>query len=187
MVVKGGPNVLLNPKDPPKPGAKPPVLKKSKTPSTPKPAKPKPKGTDAAVEAAKFLGQNEAELQAHGVTLPCPTGESCANFVSSMLARIGAIHASSRTLNVADLSSTLQGTYHWKRVSNADAKPGDVWIVDQKSSPPGEQHTEIVAGNHDGHVTLIGSNNIDASMQQVGYDSYSANAGMANSYILAPP
>ena len=44
-----------------------------------------------------------------------------------------------------------------------------------------------MAGNNDGHVTLIGSNNIDSSMQQVGYDSYSANAGMASSYILAPP
>ncbi len=201
IVVKGGPIVSLNPKDPPKPAKKPPVLKKSKKPITggtsakhaPKPAKkpekkPEPKGTNAAAEARKFLYKYESQLQAEGVTLPCPTNESCANFVSSMLARIGAIHSSSRTLNVGTLSSTLQDSYHWKKVSNADAKPGDVWIVDQSPSPPGEQHTEIVAGNHDGHVTLIGSNNhpVDSN-QQVNYDSSSANAGMADSYILAPP
>ena len=183
LIVKGGPKVLLNPTTPPAPTKKPPPLKKPKKP----PAPSETKGTSAAGEAAKFVDQDEARLQADGVTLPCPYGESCANFVSSMLARTGAIHSSSRTLNVGDLSGTLQNDYHWKKVSLKDAKPGDVWIVDQSPSPPGEQHTEIVSSNSNGHVTLIGSNNINSGMQTVGYDSYSANAGMADSYILAPP
>jgi hypothetical protein len=183
VVVKGGPKVLLNPKDPPKPAKKPPPLKKAKP--EPKPATPK--GTGANEEAQKFLGQDEATLQADHVTLPCPYGESCANFVTSMLARTGAIKSSSRTLSVPTLLATLQDDYGWKKVSPEDAKPGDVWIVCQYPSPPNEQHTEIVHSNDNGHITLIGSNNTSSSMQTVGYDAYSANAGMADSYILAPP
>jgi hypothetical protein len=178
--------VHLNPTVPPKPAKKPPALKKSK-PDHPKHPQPEAKGTRADEEARKFHGKSEAELQAEHVTLPCPYGESCANFVSSMLARVGAIKSSSRTLGVANLSSTLENDYHWKRVSLKDAKPGDVWIVCQYPCPPKEQHTEIVSSNDNGHVTLIGSNNTSSSMQVVGYDSYSANAGMADSYILAPP
>ena len=43
------------------------------------------KGTNAASIAEQYLGRYESDLQRAGVTKPCPTSESCANFVSSML------------------------------------------------------------------------------------------------------
>jgi hypothetical protein len=143
---------------------------------------PETGGTKAASEAERYLGKNEAQLQAEGVTLPCPDGESCANFVSSMLVKAGA--SNFRTLGVADLAQGLTDR-GWKEVPLKDAKPGDVWICNYAKGSPDEQHTELVASNKNGHVTLIGSNNIDSSMQQISYDSSSAN--IAGTYILSPP
>ena len=138
-------------------------------------------GTGAAHQAERYLGRNEAQLQAEGVTLPCPTGESCANFVSSMLVKAGA--SNFRTLGVVNLSQGLMD-HGWKMVPLKDAKPGDVWICNHASGAPGEQHTELVASNN-GHVTLIGSNNISSNMQSISYDSGSAY--ISGSYILSPP
>ncbi|MBS2030096.1 MAG: hypothetical protein JST54_19495, partial [Deltaproteobacteria bacterium] len=62
-------------------------------------------------------------------------------------------------------------------------KPGDVWIC---NGAHGESHTELVASQSGGHVTLIGSNNHPVSSnQQINYDSYSAS--ISGSFILAPP
>lgn len=137
--------------------------------------------TGAAVDLAKsYLGRYESDLQAHGVTQRCPTNESCANFVTSMLNKTGAINF--RTLGVADLNNKLRGQ-GWHQVSLKDAKPGDVWIC---NGAHGESHTEIVASNVNGKVTLIGSNNHPRpNDQQINYDTYSAN--ISGSFILAPP
>lgn len=137
--------------------------------------------TGAAVDLAKsYLGRYESDLQAHGVTQKCPTSESCANFVTSMLSKTGAINF--RTLGVADLNNKLRNA-GWHQVSLKDAKPGDVWIC---NGAHGESHTEIVASNKDGKVTLIGSNNHPRpNDQQINYDTYSAN--ISGSFILAPP
>ena len=130
--------------------------------------------------AKKYLGRYESDLQAHGITQPCPTSESCANFVTSMLSKSGAINF--RTLSVADENNQLRAR-GWHTVSLANAKPGDVWICNGAN---GESHTEIVASNKNGHVTLIGSNNHPVSSnQQINYDTYSAN--ISGSFILAPP
>lgn len=139
------------------------------------------KGSNAAAMAQKYLGRYETDLEAHGITeAGVDPSESCANFVSSMLQQAGAIHWHS--INVGDLSGRLQ-QQGWHRVSLANAKPGDVWIC---NGPDGEYHTEIVASNDNGRVTLIGSNNHPVrSNQQINYDSYSAS--IAGSYILAPP
>jgi hypothetical protein len=133
--------------------------------------------------AKKYLGRYETDLQRAGVTLPCPTNESCANFVSSMLVKSGA--SNFRTLGVSALSSGLQAR-GWRKVPLADAKPGDVWICLNARGAPREQHTELVATNRNGHVTLIGSNNhpVDSN-QQINYDPSSAS--IQGSYILAPP
>jgi len=136
-------------------------------------------GTSAADKAKKYLGRYESDLQRAGVTKPCPTSESCANFVSSMLQQAGAINF--HTLGVADLNSKLRAR-GWHTVSLANAKPGDVWIC---NGAHGESHTEIVASNNNGHITLIGSNNHPVSSnQQINYDSYSAS--ISGSFILAP-
>jgi hypothetical protein len=134
---------------------------------------------NAASHAEQYLGWGEPQLQADRVDDPAPYGESCADFVSSMLQKSGLINW--HTNLVANLATQLlaQG---WTQVPLADAKPGDVWICDGAN---GESHTEIVASNNNGHVTLIGSNNVSSDMQQVSYDSYSAS--IPGSYILAPP
>jgi len=139
------------------------------------------KGSDAAAHAKQYLGRYESDLQRAGVTKPCDTSESCANFVSSMLQQSGQINF--HTLGVSDLNNRLRAQ-GWHQVSLADAKPGDVWIC---NGAHGESHTEIVASNDGhGHVTLIGSNNHpDRSNQQINYDSYSAS--LSGSFILAPP
>jgi hypothetical protein len=136
-------------------------------------------GSGAASIAENYLGWYESQLQANGVDGSAPYGESCANFVSSMLEKAGLINW--HTNLVAGLATQLpaQG---WTQVSLANAKPGDVWICD---GADGESHTEIVASNNGGHVTLIGSNNVSSDMQQISYDSYSAS--IPGSYILAPP
>jgi LysM repeat protein len=137
------------------------------------------KGTNAASQARKYLGRYESDLQRAGVTQRCPTNVTCANFVSSMLQKTGAINF--HTLGVADLNSKLRAR-GWHQVSLKDAKPGDVWIC---NGAHGESHTEIVASNNNGHVTLIGSNNHPRpSDQQINYDNYSAN--ISGSFILAP-
>lgn len=135
--------------------------------------------TGKAVDLAKsYLGRYETDLQAHGITQRCPTNESCANFVTSMLHKTGAINF--RTLGVADLNNRLRAA-GWHVVSLKDAKPGDVWIC---NGAHGESHTELVASNNNGHVTLIGSNNHpNPSNQQINYDTYSAN--ISGSFILS--
>jgi hypothetical protein len=137
------------------------------------------KTANAASLAEQYLGWGEPQLQADRVDDSAPYGESCADFVSSMLQKSGLINW--HTNLVANLATQLpaQG---WTQVPLADAKPGDVWICDGAN---GESHTEIVASNNNGHVTLIGSNNVSSDMQQVSYDSYSAS--IPGSYILAPP
>jgi len=140
---------------------------------------PAPKLGKVVTQAKKYLGRYESDLQRHGITLPCPTSESCANFVTSMLHKTGEINF--RTLGVADLNNKLRAR-GWHTVSLKNAKPGDVWIC---NGAHGESHTEIVASNHNGHVTLIGSNNHPVSSnQQINYDTYSAN--ISGSFILAP-
>jgi cell wall-associated NlpC family hydrolase len=137
------------------------------------------KGTNAASQAEKYLGKYESQLEAAGVTEKgVSLSHSCANFVSAMLRKAGV--KISHTDGVADLASELKSR-GWHKVSLKNAKPGDVWICHTGS----ESHTEIVASNHNGHVTLIGSNNHpDRSNQQINYDSHSAD--ISGSYILAP-
>jgi GH24 family phage-related lysozyme (muramidase)/nucleoid-associated protein YgaU len=145
-------------------------------PSTPTPVK----GSNAAAMAQKYLNRYETDLEAHGVTQKgVDPSECCANFVSSMLQQAGQIKWHS--INVGDLASRLK-QQGWHTVSLANAKPGDVWICHNIN---GEDHTEIVASNSNGHVTLIGSNNHpNRNNQQVNYDTYSAS--IKGSYILAP-
>lgn len=135
--------------------------------------------TGKAVDLARqYLGRYETDLQAHGITQRCPPNESCANFVTSMLHQAGAINF--RTLGVADLNNRLRAA-GWHVVSAKDAKPGDVWIC---NGAHGESHTELVASNNNGRVTLIGSNNHpNPSNQQINYDTYSAS--ISGSFILS--
>jgi hypothetical protein len=147
--------------------------------------RPPDDGAKTVSIARSYLGKREDWLQAHGVTFKdCPDGECCANFVSAMLHKAGKIPESSRSIGVQPMAANLR-KLGWHVVPLKDAKPGDVWITSFAPGAPSEEHTELVDSNRNGHVRLIGSNNISNSMQQISYDDFSAS--IRGSYIPAPP
>jgi hypothetical protein len=101
-----------------------------------------------------------------------PTDVCCANFVSACLTKAGELPESQHTNSVATLDSELKQD-GWHAESRSQAKPGDVVIIG------GDEHTEIVASNDNGRITLIGSNNTEGGSgpQVVSYDSASGNRG----------
>ncbi len=143
------------------------------------------KGSNAAAVAEKFNGENTSTLKASGA-LPMnpntPNDSSCANFVSACLQKAGMLSGGEHTDSVATLNHELRGK-GWHPVSMANAKPGDVVII----QGGGASHTEIVASNDNGHITLIGSNNTNADdTQRIGHDT-SSWAWNHGGVILAPP
>jgi hypothetical protein len=140
-----------------------------------------PNGPKVVAIAEQYLNKYESELEKEGVTQKgVDTSESCANFVSAMLkkAKVIDFHVDL----VSDLNKRLRAK-GWKQVSKAQSKPGDVWICETKA----ESHTELVARNNKGDITLIGSNNHPhRNDQQINYDHYSANE-ITTSFILQPP
>ncbi|MFM0670885.1 hypothetical protein [Paraburkholderia sediminicola] len=133
-------------------------------------------GNPASI-AEKLRGQSAASIkadQAVPMTNNAPNNECCANFVSAVLQKAGELSGSQHTVSVAQLSSELRKD-GWHVVSRSQAKPGDVCIEG------GDQHTELVASNSHGKITLIGSNNTSAAghPQVVSYDSYTGNLSNA--------
>ncbi len=118
-------------------------------------------GSVAAI-AEKYLGQNASSLKGNrNDNLPMnanvPSDICCANFVSAVLTEAGQLPANLHTDSVAQLNSTLRAR-GWTQVSAADAKPGDVVIM----QGGGISHTEIVSGPGQ----MIGSNNANADGSQ---------------------
>ena len=137
--------------------------------STPTPAG-NGKGANTAAIAKSFEGRNASELKRSGA-LPMnpnvPNNVCCANFVSAVLQKNGLLSAGEHTDAVRQLDVTLRRK-GWQPVSLANAKPGDVVIMERN----GVSHTEIVASNENGKVTLIGSNNRNADgSQRITYDT----------------
>lgn len=128
-----------------------------------KPGKPNssPTTQNPADIAKGFLGRDASELKGSG-DLPMdpsvPNDICCANFVTATLQKAGLIDWHSN--GVADMSQRLQAQ-GWHMVPASEAKPGDVAVIN------GSQHTELVATNDGGRITLIGSNNKNADGSQV--------------------
>ena len=138
-------------------------------PSTPTPAG-NATGARTAEIAESFLGRNASELKRSG-DLPMnpnvPNNVCCANFVSAVLEKNGQLSKSEHTDAVRVLDPTLRKK-GWTEVSMANAKPGDVVIMQRG----GVSHTEIVAKNENGKITLVGSNNRNADgSQRITYDA----------------
>ena len=138
-------------------------------PSTPTPAG-NATGARTAQIAESFLGRNASELKRSG-DLPMnpnvPNNVCCANFVSAVLEKNGQLSKSEHTDAVRVLDPTLRKK-GWTEVSMANAKPGDVVIMQRG----GVSHTEIVAKNENGKITLVGSNNRNADgSQRITYDA----------------
>ena len=150
-------------------GGKPTAPVQGPGPSTPTPAG-NATGARTAQIAESFLGRNASELKRSG-DLPMnpnvPNNLCCANFVSAVLQKNGLLSKSEHTDAVRVLNTTLRKK-GWTEVSMANAKPGDVVIMQRG----GVSHTEIVAKNENGKITLVGSNNRNADgSQRITYDA----------------
>jgi murein DD-endopeptidase MepM/ murein hydrolase activator NlpD len=91
-----------------------------------------------------------------------PNNVNCANFVSACLEQAGQIKNGQHHNAVVGLQANLDKDPNFKRVSLAQAKPGDV--VSMKT--PGGHHVVMFAGMKNGRPEFIGSNNINKDGSQ---------------------
>jgi len=140
---------------------------------------------DAASIARQFVGRNASDLKRSG-DLPMdgsvPSNICCANFVSAVLQKAGLLPASRHTNSVDQLDGTLRAR-GWQPVSVANARPGDVVII----QGGGVSHTVMVESNKNGVLKLIGSNNVNADGTQkvtIGSADWALRHGAV---ILTPP
>ncbi|EPX59994.1 LysM domain protein [Cystobacter fuscus DSM 2262] len=91
-----------------------------------------------------------------------PNNVNCANFVSACLEQAGQIKNGQHHNSVVGLQGNLDRDPNFKRVSLAQAKPGDV--VSMKT--PGGHHVVMYAGMKDGKPQFIGSNNVNSDGSQ---------------------
>ena len=118
--------------------------------------------------AMQHMGKNAAQLKMEGGGVGSdmedwvPNNVNCANFVSACLEQAGMITNGQHHNAVMGLQANLDKDPNFRRVSLADAKPGDV--VSMKT--PGGQHVVMYAGMKDGKPQFIGSNNVNADGSQ---------------------
>jgi peptidoglycan hydrolase-like protein with peptidoglycan-binding domain len=122
-------------------------------------AAPQGGGVAAYDIAHKLLGKAATWLQTHGplakfMTDGVPENVNCANFVSSCLQYAGLIKNSEHNNLVSGLADNLRSDKRWAHTSLANAKPGDVCIVNHGD------HVVMFAGrDSNGTPLFIGSNN----------------------------
>jgi LysM repeat protein len=140
-------------------------------------------GRNPADVAKQYLGRNASELRGdRSDDLPMnanvPANVCCANFVSAVLTESGQLLGNLHTDSVSQLNSTLRSR-GWTEVSAAEAKPGDVVII----QGGGVSHTVLYAGNGQ----TIGSNNRNADgSQKVTYSSLSWAVSHGAKILRAP-
>jgi LysM repeat protein len=156
-------------------GAKP-KPSTSRRPTKPRPEAPANDGpssnkgpTGKAFDIAKqYLNWNARNLKVSGNAVGramndwVPNNVNCANFVSGVLQAAGQINKSQHNDSVTGLMRNLDRDKDFKRVSLANAKPGDV--VSMKT--PGGHHVVMFAGWKNGRPLFIGSNNVNADGSQ---------------------
>ncbi|ADO70124.1 C40 family peptidase [Stigmatella aurantiaca] len=148
-------------------GAGRPSTPSTQAPSTTGPASQGPKGSPFDI-AKSHLGKNAGSLkmEKNGVGSDMedwvPNNVNCANFVSACLEQAGQIKNSQHHNAVTGLQANLDKDPNFKRVSLAQAKPGDV--VSMKT--PGGHHVVMFAGMKNGKPQFIGSNNVNADGSQ---------------------
>lgn len=140
-------------------------------------------GRNPADIAKQYLGRNASDLRGdRSDDLPMnanvPANVCCANFVSAVLTEAGQLPGNLHTDSVAQLNTTLRSR-GWTEVSAAQARPGDVVII----QGGGVSHTVLYAGNGQ----TIGSNNRNADgTQQVSYGSLSWALSHGGKILHAP-
>jgi peptidoglycan hydrolase-like protein with peptidoglycan-binding domain len=109
--------------------------------------------------AHSLMGKAATWLQYHGpiarfMDNGVPQNVNCANFVSSCLQYAGLIKNSQHSDLVSGLADNLRSDRNWSHTSLANAKPGDVCIVNHGD------HVVMFAGrDSNGTALFIGSNN----------------------------
>jgi LysM repeat protein len=139
--------------------------------------------SDIAATAEKYLGQNASSLKGNrNDNLPMnagvPSNVCCANFVSAVLTESGHLPGNLHTDSVAQLNTTLRGR-GWTEVSAAQAKPGDVVII----QGGGVSHTVIVSGPGQ----TVGSNNVNSDgTQRISHSSLDWALSHGGKILRAP-
>ncbi|WP_225410104.1 LysM peptidoglycan-binding domain-containing protein [Stigmatella hybrida] len=152
---------------PSRPGSSRPSAPSTQAPGATGPASQGPKGSPFDI-AKSHLGKNAGSLKLEkgGVGSDMedwvPNNVNCANFVSACLEQAGQIKNGQHHNAVTGLQANLDKDPNFKRVSLADAKPGDV--VSMKT--PGGHHVVMFAGMKNGKPQFIGSNNVNADGSQ---------------------
>lgn len=118
--------------------------------------------------ARKHLGENAATVKLESSDVGramadwVPNNVNCANFVSGTLVAAGQITQAQTSASVYGLMGNLDKDPQFRRVTLANARPGDV--VSMKT--PGGQHQVLFAGWKDGKPQFIGSNNVNPDGSQ---------------------
>jgi LysM repeat protein len=131
------------------------------------PASQGPKGSPfdiARSQLDKNAGSLKLEKNGVGSDMEdwVPNNVNCANFVSACLEQAGQIKNGQHSNSVYGLQGNLDKDPNFKRVSLAQAKPGDVVCM----KTPGGQHVVMYAGMKNGRPEFIGSNNINKDGSQ---------------------
>jgi LysM repeat protein len=118
----------------------------------------------AQSEMGKNAGSLKLEHSAVGNAMEdwVPNTECCASFVSACLQAAGQINHSQYSAGSLQLQHNLDNDPHFKRVSLANAKPGDVVTFDTGSG----NHTVMFAGYRNGKPLFLGSNNVNPDGSQ---------------------
>jgi LysM repeat protein len=118
----------------------------------------------AQAQLGKNAGSLKLEKSGVGADMEdwVPNDVNCANFVSACLEQAGQISNGQHNNSVMGLQSNLDRDPHFKRVSLADAKPGDVVSMKVGSG----QHVVMFAGMKNGKPQFIGSNNVNSDGSQ---------------------
>jgi cell wall-associated NlpC family hydrolase len=118
--------------------------------------------------AVSNLGKNAGSLKLEqsgvGANMEdwVPNNVNCANFVSACLQQAGQIPKSEHNNSVMGLQANLDKDPNFKRVSLAQAKPGDVVCFNTGHG----EHVVMFAGMKNGKPQFIGSNNVNADGSQ---------------------
>jgi LysM repeat protein len=118
----------------------------------------------ARSELGKNAGSLKLEHSAVGNAMAdwVPNNVNCANFVSGCLVAAGQIRQSQTSASVYGLMGNLDRDSNFRRVTLANAQPGDV--VSMKT--PHGQHVVMFAGWSNGKPMFIGSNNVNPDGSQ---------------------
>lgn len=119
----------------------------------------------ARAQMGKNAGSLKLEHTAVGNAMEdwVPNNVNCASFVSGCMQAAGQISHKDYSASCMTLQANLDRNPNFRRVSLANAKPGDCVTF---STGGGGHHTVMFAGWKDGKPQFIGSNNVNADGSQ---------------------